>query len=177
MTYRIRVSLPGIKGFARVYEVNGRNTLYHLHKQMVADMEFPPDQVVLFKALDAAGNTVARYATFSLGDGSIEQITIEQVVKKEITGFTYFYDTINKRSVDLTIEGSVPGDASSVVLVESKGPVPEAFLNGYVAFEDLPADKRRKLENPDEDDFDDEDEDSQEEDDETEEIYGTDEDE
>lgn len=176
MTYRFRISLPGIKGFTRVYEVDGHNTLYHLHKQMVADMEFPPDQVVLFKALDIMGNTVGRYATFDLGDGSIEQISIAQVVKKEIVSFTYFYDTINKKSVIITFEGEGEGSESAPVLVETKGPNPEAFLNGYVAFEDLPADKRKKLENPDEDDFDDEDE-EEEEDDETEEIYGSDEDE
>ena len=60
------------------------------------------------------------------------------------------------------------------LLVESKGPNPVEFENGYVAFEDLPDDKKK---DPDDEDFDDFDDDDpvEEEDDETEEIYGDDE--
>lgn len=155
MTYRIRVSLPGIKGFARVYELAPKNTLYAFHKQMLSDMEFPPDQVVLFKAFDAKGELVAKYATFDLGQGSIEHITIAHILDEGITNFVYFYDTTNKKSVILTIEGAGEGTGCKPVLVESKGPVPEEFLNGYVAFEDLPPEKRKA---PDEDGFDEDEE-------------------
>ena len=41
MVFRLRVTLTGIKGFFRIYHVNGATTLYTLHKQMRADMEFP----------------------------------------------------------------------------------------------------------------------------------------
>lgn len=158
MTYRIRVSLPGIKGFARVYDLDAKNSLYAFHKQMLSDMEFPQDQIVLFKAFDAAENVVARYATFDLGDGSIEHISIAQVVAAGITHFVYFYDTTNKKSVILTIEGESDKVVSKPTLDPSvsKGPIPEDFLNGYVAFEDLPPEKRRT---PDDDDFDDDDDD------------------
>ena len=62
------------------------------------------------------------------------------------------------------------------LLVETKGPNPIEFENGYVAFEDLPDDKKK---DPDDDDFDDFDDDDADEDhdDETEEIFGDDEDE
>ena len=60
MILRYRVSLPGLKGFARVYEVKDTASLYSFHKQMRADMDFPQDQVVLFKAFDKAGNVAAR---------------------------------------------------------------------------------------------------------------------
>ena len=61
------------------------------------------------------------------------------------------------------------------LLVETKGPNPIDFENGYVAFEDLPDDKKK---DPDDEDFDDDFEDDVDEDsdDETEEIYGEDED-
>ncbi len=176
MTYRLKVSLPGIKGFARIYEVNSKNTLYQLHKQMVADMEFPMDQVVLFKAMDITGAVVAKYATFDLGNGSIEDISFAHVVENEIVDFTYFYDTINKKNVIITFEGEGDTTAVTPTLVDSKGPNPEAFLNGYVAFEDLPPEKRRRMENPDDEDLDDEDEDSEDEDEEPEFEDGYDED-
>lgn len=174
MTYRVRVSLPGIKGFARVYDLDSKNSLYAFHKQMLSDMEFPQDQIVLFKAFDAAENVVARYATFDLGDGSIEHISIAQVVSAGITHFVYFYDTTNKKSVILTIEGESDRTVSKPTLDASlsKGPIPEDFLNGYVAFEDLPPEKRKA---PDDDDFDDDDDDDADDDmeDDDEEEYGS----
>lgn len=168
MTYRFRVSLPGIKGFARIYELAPRNTLYSFHKQMLADMEFPQDQVVLFKAFDKDGALVARYATFDLGDGSIEHITADFIAKAGIVQFTYFYDTTNKKSVIVTLEGEGVSGTLKPLLIESKGPVPEEFLNGYVAFEDLPPEKRRQPSVDDDDidlDEDDEDEDVEDEED------------
>ena len=144
MVYSYRVTLTGIKGFYRVYHLNGENTLYSFHKQMRSDMEFPQDQLILFKAFDAAGNVVARYGLFDLGNGAVDDVTVEQVVKKGITSFTYFYDVTNKKSVNITFEGSdedLPSVASPA-LFESKGPNPIDFENGYVAFEDLPDDQR-----------------------------------
>lgn len=178
MTYRFKVSLPGIKGFARVYEVNGRNTLYQFHKQMVSDMEFPADQVVLFKAFDDKGNLKGRYATFDVGDGSIDNISINAIVGNGISRFTYFYDTIYKKSVEIIFEGEGNIGFALPTLVDSKGPNPEAFLNGYVAFEDLPAEQRKRLEDPENEDEDFDDEDDMEEDDGDEdgmEIYSEDE--
>ena len=144
MVYSYRVTLTGIKGFYRVYHLNGENTLYSFHKQMRSDMEFPQDQLILFKAFDATGNVVARYGLFDLGNGAVDDVTVEQVVKKGITSFTYFYDVTNKKSVNVTFEGieeNIPAVASPV-LFESKGPNPIDFENGYVAFEDLPDDQR-----------------------------------
>ena len=76
MILRYRVSLPGLKGFARVYEVKDTTSLYSFHKQMRADMDFPQDQVVLFKALDADGNVAARYSVFKdFGFGTIDSVS------------------------------------------------------------------------------------------------------
>ena len=55
------------------------------------------------------------------------------------------------------------------VLVESKGPNPVEFENGYVAFEDLPDEKKRSIQTGVTDDDDLEDDEDEEQD--TEEIY------
>lgn len=144
MVYSFKVTLTGIKGFFRIYHLNGENSLYTFHKQMRADMEFPQDQLILFKAFDASGAVAARYGLFDLGNGAVDDITIDQVVKKGITSFTYFYDVTNKKSVNISYEGilmDVPS-VSSPTLVEVKGPNPIDFENGFVAFEDLPDDQR-----------------------------------
>ena len=176
MILRYRVSLPGLKGFARVYEVKDTTSLYSFHKQMRADMDFPQDQVVLFKAFDAAGNVAARYSVFTdFGFGTIDNVSMGECHKRGEDKFIYFYDTTNVKSVIVTFEGEVEQRSNVVypLLVDSKGPNPIEFENGYVAFEDLPDDKKK---DPDDDDFDEDDDDVVEEDDETEEIYGEDED-
>ena len=171
MILKYRVSLPGLKGFARVYEVKDTSSLYSLHKQMRADMDFPQDQVVLFKAFDAAGNVAARYSVFQdFGLGTIDIVTVGQCHKRGEDKFIYFYDTTNVKSVIVTFEGEGEERRNAVypLLVATKGPNPIDFENGYVAFEDL----------PDDDDFEDDDDDVEEDtDDETEEIYGEDDDE
>lgn len=178
MILKYRVSLPGLKGFARVYEVKSTSSLYSLHKQMRADMDFPQDQVVLFKSFTPDGQVAARYSVFTdFGFGTIDSVTFDQCHKRSEDKFIYFYDTTNVKSVIVTYEGEAVEKKNVLypLLVETKGPNPIEFENGYVAFEDLPDDKKK---DPDDEDFDDfDDDDDADSDDETEEIYGEDDDE
>ena len=176
MILKYRVSLPGLKGFARVYEVKDSTSLYSFHKQMRADMDFPQDQIVLFKAFDSSGNVAARYSITDLGYGTIDDVTCGACHKRDEDKFIYFYDTTNVKSVIVTFEGEgeLRPRALYPLLVETKGPNPIEFENGYVAFEDLPDDK--KTDPDDDDDFDDDDDIVSEEDDEgVEELYDDDE--
>ena len=179
MVFRLRVTLTGIKGFFRIYHVNGATTLYTLHKQMRADMEFPQDQLIMFKALDIEGGVVGRYGLFDLGSGTVDQVSLEKAVKAGTDSFVYFYDVTNKKSVNILVEGEAEGVKvlpDFPVLAETKGPNPIEFENGYVAFEDLPETQRHlpgEGEDDDED-FDDEDlgeEEEEEEDEDGKEIY------
>ena len=173
MVYKYRVTLAGIKGFYRVYEMRGETTLYEFHKQMRADMEFPQDQLIMFKAMDAGGGVLARYGLFDLGSGTVDNVTVAQTVKNGVASFLYFYDVPNRKSVIVTFEGVEEKPECSPTIVEVKGPNPIEFENGYVAFEDLPEDKK----NPENEDFDEDDEDIDEEDSADEEEFDEDEDE
>ena len=180
MVFRLRVTLSGIKGFYRVYSVSGDTTLYTLHKQLRSDLEFPQDQLIMFKANDADGGVVARYGLFDLGAGAVDEVSLKKAAEAGAVSFVYFYDVTNRKSVNIAIE-SVDEEGlgpSYPSIVDTKGPNPIEFENGYVAFEDLP-DRQRHLpgENPfgeddDEDDEDLEDEEEEEGDDEDgKEIY------
>ena len=170
MALRYRVSLAGLKGFARVYDLKPTTTLYEFHNLLRSELEFPQDQLIQFKALDADGGLVARYGLFDLGAGAVDTVTFKQTVAKGIASFVYFYDVANRKSVIITYEGEVadvPG-ALYPLLVETKGPVPAEFENGYVAYEDLPDDQKhlRNLKAvSDDDDFDDDDDDDLDDDD------------
>lgn len=144
MILKYRISLAGIKGFARVYELRSSMTLYDFHKVMRDEMEFPRDQQIQFKALDEKGALVARYAMFDLGSGTVDDITLENTLSKGVASFIYFYDVTNKKSVIITFEGEVENPVSSEfpALIESKGPNPIEFENGYVAYEDLPDEQK-----------------------------------
>ena len=177
MNYRYRVTLAGLKGFFRVYDVNASNTLYTFHKQLRSDLEFPMDQPILFKALDATGGVVARWALMDLGAGTVDQVKISDTVKMGVASFVYFYDIASKKSVIITLEGEAGKPVLSPTLIESKGPIPLEFENGYVAFEDLPDDHRRlpgerSKSHPDDEDFDDEDDDEDDDDEDDDEDDG-----
>ncbi|MCQ2136064.1 MAG: hypothetical protein MJY67_04025 [Bacteroidales bacterium] len=178
MVLKYKISLPGIKGFARVYEVKDNTSLYHFHKQMRADMDFPQDQMILFKAVDQFGGALARYSVVDLGCGTIDEVTLGQLHQEGQDSFVYFYDTTNKKSVLMDFVEECLLDKTAVYpnLVETKGPNPIEFENGYVAFEDRPVEKRRLPDDDDEDFDEDEDEEEEDEDDdETEEVYDEDE--
>ena len=185
MIYQFRVTLPGIKGFYRIYKVNSANTLYSFHKQLQADLEFPADQPILFKAM--AGEAVlARYALVNLGFGVVDEVSVGQAVKAGAEFFEYFYDTRAKKKVIITLEGQEAGNevSSPTMMNDLKGPLPIEFENGYVAFEDLPQEKRKlpgeksalemllgSDDDDDDEDLDDDDEEDEDDDEETEEIY------
>ncbi len=144
MVLRFRVSLPGIKGFARVYELKPNTTLYEFHKRMRDDMDFPHDQLIQFKGLDKKEKLVARYGMFDLGNGAADEVSVADTVAKGIASFVYFYDVTDRKSVIVTYEGEVeerPG-ITYPALVETKGPNPIEFENGYVAYEDLPDEQK-----------------------------------
>ncbi len=155
MILRYRISLPGLKGFARVYELDSKMTLYEFNNRMRTDMEFPQDQLIQFKSFDASGAVVARYAMFDIGYGSVDNVTLADTVEKGITTFNYFYDVMNRKYVIIVCEGEVeprPG-LKYPALVEVKGPNPAEFENGYVAYEDLPEDQKHPLHHSVEEDW------------------------
>lgn len=172
MIYKYRVTLEGIKGFYRVYKINADNSLYTFHKQLRSDLEFAVDQPILFKAFNEEGNVVAKYALIDLGFGTVDITSMAATVKAGAVKFVYFYDVASKKSVTITFEGEEAGFVPYPTVVETKGPNPIDFENGYVAFEDLPEERRHLPKDEGEDDeddeddeeFDDEDEDKEEED-------------
>lgn len=172
MNYKYRVTLEGIKGFYRLYLTGGASSLYTFHKQLQSDLEFPADQPILFKALDADGGVVARYALVDLGFGTVDAVKIADTVKAGARKLIYFYDVTARKYVIITLEEETSEAVTTPKLLESKGPIPLEFENGYVAFEDMPEDRRRLPgeghHHNDEDFDDDDDEDDDEEEDENE---------
>lgn len=172
---KYRVSLPGIKGFARVYLLKPNTSLFAFHKLMRGDMDFPLDQIIIFKAVDEKGNALARFSVKDLGQGTIDSATVSFCHKSGLDSFVYFYDTTNRKSVLVDFVGETVGIEGErypmQVESEAKGPNPIEFEKGYIALEDMPDDRRKRLLSGDEEDYGEDAEELEKE----EEIYGDDE--
>ena len=67
-----------------------------------------------------------------------------ETVNAGIVRYQYFYDVSSKKYVIVTFEGVETGkEVNLPEIVDSKGPLPIEFEHGYVAFEDLPDNRRR----------------------------------
>ena len=92
-----------MKSFLREYELKPEMTLYNLNNYIMNDLDFSPDQMVLFCGLDDSGNSVSRYGLFDLGFGSLDHVTIGDVISKGELDLQYFYDLRNEKYLLLSV--------------------------------------------------------------------------
>ncbi len=133
MVYKYKASIPGSKVFMREYEIKGDTSLYKLHDFLVNDLDFSPDQMVVFRGLDESGKVRSEYGLFDMGDGSMDMVTVEKAISKGETVFQYVFDIRKDRIIVLSFMGEteLSPRASYPRLVAEKGRNPEQFANGY----------------------------------------------
>ena len=131
--YRYKASIPGSKVFMREYEIKGNTTLYELHEYLLNDMGFAPDQMVVFRTLDVSEKERSEYGLFDMGDGSMDSITIDDVISKKEIHILYVFDLKRNRCIKLSFDGEVLESmrASYPRLTAEKGRNPEQFAKGY----------------------------------------------
>ena len=131
--YKFRASIEGSKVFMREYEVKAGMTLYDFHDYLIGDLDFAPDQMVLFRGLDAVGNIKSEYGLFDMGDGSMDSITIEDLLAKKENLFLYVFDVRKDRSILFTFVEEVNEHprASYPRLTAEKGRNPDQFAKRY----------------------------------------------
>lgn len=137
MIYKFRASIPGSKVFMREYEVEGGSTLYEFNRFLVNDLGFSPDQMVLFKGIDNSGKERSEYGLFDMGDGSMDEVTVERVVtrRKEVE-LHYLFDLRRSSYIRLDFIELLQEQprASYPRLVAEKGRNPEQFSKSYEDF-------------------------------------------
>lgn len=175
MIVTIKASLPGIKVFMREYQVDAKMSLYRLHEFLSRDLRFAPDQMTLFESLDRAGKVSRTFGLFDMGDGSMDRITIENLISEEETQVRYIYNIDRDFTMLLVIDGEVAFDKRAVypMKVAEKGADPDQFSDHYDDFDPEEARKIRLTpsrgeseEREDDEDFDDDPDDEKERDDE-----------
>lgn len=131
--YKYKASIPGSKVFMREYEVKGDMTLYDLHEYLTADLDFAPDQMVVFRGLDPAGRVCSEYGLFDMGDGSMDSVTIAQTVKNGEPTILYVFDIRKDRYINLAYIDTAEEQprAHYPRLTAEKGRNPDQFAKGY----------------------------------------------
>jgi hypothetical protein len=140
MIYRFTATVDSLKGFMRQYELRGSNTLFDFHEHIVNDLNFAPDQMVLFRVAGAKGKPSKKYGLFDLGDGSMDEIRIEKLVKQQETSLLYVFDVRDNRALRLSFvetDDELPRK-SYPRTADEKGDAPPQFLDrqGKEAYED-----------------------------------------
>lgn len=160
MICRFKATIPESKIFFRVYDVKAETTLYALYSFLIDDLDFTPDQMVCFEAFDKNGKMRSQYALFDLGDGSMDKVTLADVLAKEEETLHFVYDLRNGRHIILVFEGET--EAMKGIKypwkADEKGVNPDQFSAKYEDQEPVTITPKKRAVIDDED-FDDDDED------------------
>lgn len=172
MVYRFKVTLPESKVFFRIFAVGPQMTLFEFHSFICSELRFDPDQMVFFDGRDSSDTRKGRYCLFDMGDGSMDQITLKQLVTRGEVMLRYYFDMRLKRYLIISFEAEEEEDSKMEYpgILDGKGDTPGQFSK-YVDPEpvDLTSKKTRFVDDEDLDDEDEEDEDEDDDEDDEEE--------
>lgn len=140
MVLKYRATMPGNKAFLREYEVLPGTKLYKFHEFIRCDLDFAPDQMVVFEALDAEGVLCSEYGLFDMGDGSMDSVRLEDTLSRGEICLHYVFDLKGGRFLVLDYVSQVeetPRTAYPRTVLE-KGTPPGQFGCDEASFGDFP---------------------------------------
>ena len=139
MIYKFKGSIPGSKVFMREYEIEGSSTLYDFNDFLTNDLGFSPGQMTLFRGMDRFGEPRSEYGLFDMGDGAMDEVTVEKVIKRGEKELHYVFDMNRQRYIrlDFMETCSQLPRVSYPRLVAEKGRNPEQFAKGYEDFDQI----------------------------------------
>jgi len=168
MVYKFRITVPSSKRFFRECEIKGESSLYKVMEFIQGQMGFVPDMMVLFQGVDENGKVAREYGLFDMGDGSIDNVTLDDSMKKGDVALRFVFNLSMGLYMDLTFLGEVPCDIREKYprMTAEKGHAPQQFSAVYVEddFEDRPHGIPHPVESDVADDDDDEDDDEKDDD-------------
>ncbi|MBQ7222357.1 MAG: hypothetical protein IJS02_02695 [Bacteroidales bacterium] len=133
MVYKYKVTIAGVKSFFRDYELKPETTLFRLNSYIMNDLDFSPDQMVLFCGLNEKGESTSRYGLFDLGSGSMDRVTLKDTLAKKENVLHYFYDLRRNKFLVLTFIEECDENPRLTYprTVAEKGRNPEQFADKY----------------------------------------------
>lgn len=146
-------------------------SLYKFHEFISREFGFSPDQMVLFNSVSPKGEIKRTFGLFDMGDGSMDSVTIENIINHNEVGFNYIYNISMNLFIFFALEGEVEPMRRMVypAIVAEKGSAPNQFSAQYDDYETVAtpssssSSKRRAKDDDCDDDYDDDDYDDQDE--------------
>lgn len=128
MIYHFRLVTGRKDFFLREYHLLSTDTLYDFHRFIQNDLDFDDSQMAAFFAVDKKGKQ-HQYSLFDTGDGAMDTIVIEQLVKGKYGLLMYTFDFFHNRSLTIEFLGEVErlSRKSYPLVVEAKGESPDQF--------------------------------------------------
>lgn len=172
MIIKYRATIPASKRFFRDYIFRDGSSLYSVMEFIQNQLGFVPDMMVLFQGVTSDGKVSHEYGLFDMGDGSIDNVTLADTLKKGETVLRFIYNLSKNLYLDLSFVEECASDmkVSCPYVADEKGHAPGQFSSQYTDddFEDRPHGLPKSVPNsdyPDDEDDDDEDDDDDDEDD------------
>lgn len=171
MLIKCKASIPGNKIFMREIHLDPSMSLYKFHEFISREFGFSPDQMVLFNSVSPKGDVKRTFGLFDMGDGSMDSVTIENIINHNEVGFNYIYNISMNLFIFFALEGEVEPMRRMVypAIVAEKGSAPNQFSAQYDDYETVAtpssssSSKRRAKDDDCDDDYDDDDYDDQDE--------------
>lgn len=171
MLIKCKASIPGNKIFMREIHLDPSMSLYKFHEFISREFGFSPDQMVLFNSVSPKGEIKRTFGLFDMGDGSMDSVTIENIINHNEVGFNYIYNISMNLFIFFALEGEVEPMRRMVypAIVAEKGSAPNQFSAQYDDYETVAtpssssSSKRRAKDDDCDDDYDDDDYDDQDE--------------
>jgi len=167
MIVKYRATIPASKRFFRDYAFRDGMSLYSVMEFIQNQLGFVPDMMVLFQGVTSDGKVSHEYGLFDMGDGSIDNVTVADTIKKEETTLRFIYNISKNLFLELSFVEECAPHAKMVCpcVTDEKGHAPGQFTAQYTDddFDDRPHRLPKPV--PDSDYQDDDEDDDDEEDD------------
>jgi hypothetical protein len=110
-------------------DIKDSQTLYTLHEHLQSDLNYAPDQMIVFRTLDKKGNEKNEYGLFDTGNGSIDKLTLAELKRRDELRLLYVFDLRNNRclKLDCVEEADEEPRRAYPFTSEEKGDPPDQF--------------------------------------------------
>jgi hypothetical protein len=128
--YKYKITIDGNKNFLRECEIEDSATLYDFHRYLQNELDFDEAQLAVFFIANENWEKTRAIPLFDLGEGSMDSVTISDLIDDEENYLLYVFDMYNSRSlkIELMFEVEETPRVAYPQTVMSKGNPPNQFL-------------------------------------------------
>jgi hypothetical protein len=135
--YKYKLTIENDRNFVRECEIEEDSTLYDLHRYIQKELDFDDAQLAVFFISNLQWERIQSIPIFDLGNGSMDSITIGDLVNDEKNNLLYVFDVYNNRQlkVEFMFEVEETRRTTYPRTVAGKGNPPNQFAGNIYSSE------------------------------------------